>query len=560
MSDTMLILRTLLQDRNERETNPFISINQANATLLNQVDALQQKCEIADRELVALRTQLSTNPSKAGKMAAAAALRNETRLHEKLEKLQEECNATLKIEAQEKALALETAHLLAQQKDLVAAQEIQLQQQQAELEQTQRAVIHLQDQVKEAQRATLLAVKQYDGLKVTIRQLQKENDSLQKENYTLEFRLVDDKRLLGDELNTLTETIESLKREVDMLRSLKAQEEQRSRGSFGGTNPAQAESKTAQDDGRQIGDFGVIVPNEIKLNIFAHAMEGTCLRYDTSGIGLLATSSSDATVKVFDANLGHVLATLRGSPGSSIISCDLSNNLVVGAGSDKTCRVWNLRTQRMIHHLVGHAQKVTCVRLFNGDKSVLTASSDRSLKVWDISLKTYKQTVTLRHSSTSNCVDVASDSMSAVSGHLDGGLRIWNLHSGERTADMPGVHEAAVTSVRFHPLGNGHILTNAADSCLKVVDVRTGMAIQTFRHLGFQTVHNWSSSAFSPDGRYVIAGSNSTGNIYVWDTTDGSLKKTLEGHTVGVCAIDWGRGSQQQVASVDRMGMLILWA
>lgn len=69
---------------------------------------------------------------------------------------------------------------------------------------------------------------------------------------------------------------------------------------------------------------------------------------------------------------------------------------------------------------------------------VISGSADRSLKVWDISRKTYRQSSTLRHSSTSTCVDVASDATNVVSGHMDGGIRFWDLRSGERTADASG--------------------------------------------------------------------------------------------------------------------------
>jgi autophagy-related protein 16 len=102
------------------------------------------------------------------------------------------------------------------------------------------------------------------------------------------------------------------------------------------------------------------------------------------------------------------------------------------------------------------------------------------------------------------------------------------------------------------------------DSCLKIVDIRTCTAIHTLRHPEFQTSQTWSKSVFSPDGRYVAAGSSSNGTIFVWDvsTPTPSLIKKLSGHTAGVCGIDWSRGgsSGQQVASIDRKGSLILWA
>ena len=89
--------------------------------------------------------------------------------------------------------------------------------------------------------------------------------------------------------------------------------------------------------------------------------------------------------------------------------------------------------------MVGHQNKITCVRLFGGDKpNVITGSADRSLKVWDISRTTYRQTTTLRHSSTSTCVAVASDSINVATGHMDGVVRFWDLRSGERRTNSSG--------------------------------------------------------------------------------------------------------------------------
>ena len=75
-----------------------------------------------------------------------------------------------------------------------------------------------------------------------------------------------------------------------------------------------------------------------------------------------------------------------------------------------------MKSKRMIHQLAGHSQKITCVRLFPGEKQIITASADRSMRIWDISRHIYTQTTILRHSSTVNCSDVASETQSIVSG------------------------------------------------------------------------------------------------------------------------------------------------
>lgn len=317
--------------------------------------------------------------------------------------------------------------------------------------------------------------------------------------------------------------------------------------------------------GRKVGPLSVVVPSEPKQTIQGHRQEAACVRYDGAGTDILATGGSvDGTVKIWNTSNGSIIATLKGGSNNSIISCDVTNGLVAGGGSDKTCRVWDIKTQRMVHQLVGHVNRITCVRFLGGERGIVTASTDRQIKVWDISKQTYRQTINIVLNSTANSIDVADDSYTVVSGHTDGGLRFWDVRTGQRSAEIENVHGSAITSVQFHPLDSSKVLTNGMDSRIKIVDIRSCKVIYKFSHKDFQTSYNWSSSVFSPDGAYVASGSSSNGFIFVWNAHNGKLIRTLEGghHDAGVCGIAWGRGgsSGQQVTSVDKSGKLVLWS
>ena len=551
-------------DRNFRETTPFLSVHEANATLLNQIDALQLKCESLERENSNQQQQLDEG-SPGGKGSANAALKNETRLRDKLEKLQEELNDKLKVYSEVNVNALQTTKDLSIMKNLNTAQEATIANLKHEHDRKEKAMEHISLELDEAKKSRRLAEQQYEGLKNTIRTLQEENDVLKKENRQLVDRLVSGKEKTSDEINTLNEMVSHLKNEVDMLRTLKVQEEKRrkwfGRSAIGDeVNILDAKDK---DEGpsRKFGAFGSVVPRLPKYTINAHKGEAMCVRYDGTGADLVATASSDSTVNVWDTN-GVLRATLRATNGHTVTACDISGGLAVGGGSDKMCRVWDLKTERMIHQLMGHANKITCVRFFGGEKGVITGSADRSLKIWDISRKTYRQTTTLRHSATPYCVDVASDAFTAVSGHIDGGLRFWDIRTGDRTAEILGLHEGGVTSVQFHPIIGNQVLTTGKDSSIKVVDIRTCTALQTMRHDDYRNNYSWGACAFSSDGAYAGAVSSTMGDVFVWRTADGALETQLKGHTNGASGFAWGRGgtSGQQVASVDRDGKLILWA
>jgi autophagy-related protein 16 len=554
---TLEEIHNKILERNALETNPFVSVYSSNATLWKQVDALQKKCNSLEHDLVIAKEDESPNK------AAKAALKNEARLRDKVEKLQQELNDKLRAEADESSKALKAAQELAELKEKNAKQQEKITELMKESEKALVAIQHLEEKLDDAKSTAKLAEIQYDGLKATIRSLQEENDELKKENRVLVDRTVNEKEKASDQLNILNEMVDKLKKEVDMLRSLKVQEEKRrswfGKASVNADHEVNKHEKSPQASHQRWGSMGVILPSGPKQIIKAHAAEISGLRYDSTGSDLIATASSDNTVKVFDTSNGICKATLRGGSGHAMTCCDLGGGVVVGGSTDKTCRVWNLRTERMIHQLAGHAHKITCVRLIGGEKAILSGSADRSMKVWDITRSTYRQTTTLRHSSTTYCLDVGNDTFTAVSGHMDGGLRFWDLRTGDRTGDISGLHEHGITSVQFHPTNALQVLTNGKDSSVKVTDVRTCTALQTLRHEAFQTGFQWSTASFSPDGTYAAAGSSISGEIFVWRVLDGKLEKTLKAHSSGVGCLAWGRGAQQ-VASADRSGNLVLWA
>jgi autophagy-related protein 16 len=354
---TMLLenLHQSLLERNIRETLPFLEVHEANATLLNQVDGLQLKCEALERE----NAQLDSSAGGSGNNGDTAALRNETRLRDKLEKLQEELNEKLKAHQKDTAQALQTANALALTKESHAGLEQKIKKLEQEALKKDKNISHLTQQVQDSKSITRLAEQQYMGLKETIRSLQKENDVMKDENGKLIDRLVSGKDKTSDEVNTLNEMVAQLRKEVDMLRTLKLQDDKR-RSWFGGskTNKDEEEAKKSkiivtkgeEATSRKFGTIGSILPSSIAQTIEAHHGDASCVRYDSSGTDLLATCGTDSFVKIWDTNSGMLKATLRGS--SVIAACDIGGGLAVGGGSDKMCRVWNLKTERMVRLLL----------------------------------------------------------------------------------------------------------------------------------------------------------------------------------------------------------------
>lgn len=292
-------LHQLIIQRNHRETVPFVSIHEANATLLNQIDSLQRKCEDLERDLLVQREIADTTGNQDGSSSAdtrvgtvtqSLAFRNETRLLEKVEKLNENLTQKMNQHAEDQAAALAVSKDLAASKDTIKEHETTITSLREEITKKDRALEHLTAEMTDAKSRTKLAEQQYVGLKDTIRVLQEENDQIKKENTELGTRFVSEKEKLSDEMNKLSEMCDRLKKEVDMLRSLKSQEEKRTSTSswFGLSSTSKStplptpivdEEKTAAPNTRKFDpNVPVVIPTAPIQKVTAHTSEATCVR------------------------------------------------------------------------------------------------------------------------------------------------------------------------------------------------------------------------------------------------------------------------------------------
>jgi WD40 repeat protein len=141
-------------------------------------------------------------------------------------------------------------------------------------------------------------------------------------------------------------------------------------------------------------------------------------------------------------------------------------------------------------------------------KQIVSASSDKMLKVWDAA--TGRETRTLKGHTDLVCkVAFSPDGKRVVSGSYDKTLKVWDLATGQATRTLKG-HGGYVT-VAFSPDGK-RIASGSDDTTVKVWDADTGQETLTLKG------HRWgvASLAFSPDGRRIVSGSFDS-TLKVWD-------------------------------------------
>ncbi|MEH2321845.1 nSTAND1 domain-containing NTPase, partial [Nostoc sp.] len=102
---------------------------------------------------------------------------------------------------------------------------------------------------------------------------------------------------------------------------------------------------------------------------------------------------------------------------------------IVSASDDKTVKLWDAATGKEISTLKGHSDAVISVAFSPDGKTIASASRDKTVKLWDAA--TGKEISTLKgHSSWVNSVAFSPDGKTIASASYDNTVKLWDAATG----------------------------------------------------------------------------------------------------------------------------------
>jgi WD40 repeat protein len=249
---------------------------------------------------------------------------------------------------------------------------------------------------------------------------------------------------------------------------------------------------------------------------------------------------------------GSILVRTLTGHTDLVVDCAISGDgkLIVSASLDRTARVWDSTSGELLHTLTGHPDAVLGCAISSDGRLIVTASSDETVKVWDSLTGELMHTLTGHTGGASSCA-ISDDGGLIVSVAGDHTVKVWDTASWTLMHTLIGhthfVRDCAIT-------GDGKLIVSASsDDTVKVWDTASGKLMHTL------TGHTLSvyGCAISDDGRLIVSAAGDH-TIRVWDGASGDLVHTLTGHADSVegCAIT-GDGTLIASASLDHT--LKLW-
>ena len=189
---------------------------------------------------------------------------------------------------------------------------------------------------------------------------------------------------------------------------------------------------------------------------------------------LAATGSWDKTVRLWDMATGAPVAVIEQPSPVNDVAFVRGGEWIAAGGHDGKVSLWSIADGSFQGTLEGHLQGITKMVAAPGGERLLTASIDRTLRLWDIARRDALKV--LYHSDTRAgqvfAAALSPDGARALSAGRDGRLVEWDLASGEIVRTIP-VHDKIVWATRYTPNGQ-FALTASADESTAVWHLETG--------------------------------------------------------------------------------------
>ena len=219
--------------------------------------------------------------------------------------------------------------------------------------------------------------------------------------------------------------------------------------------------------------------------------------------------------------------------------------LIVSASSDRTIKLWDPVTGSLLHTFKGHLDEVTTISFLSNGKLIASASDDETVRIWDLS--TGHLLLTLEEQLEGSHKRAFSEDGNLLATVKHGIIRLWDLAKGTllHTLEDPPNYTSVVA---VSP--DGKLIASISQDAITLWNSATGGFLYTFQE---QLLYGYI--AFSKAGNLLVTAKY--GIIKIRDLATGILLHELKDHSKYTLAVAFSPDGKL-VASLSQ-DMITLW-
>ncbi|RVD80957.1 uncharacterized protein DFL_008840 [Arthrobotrys flagrans] len=271
-----------------------------------------------------------------------------------------------------------------------------------------------------------------------------------------------------------------------------------------------------------------------------------------------------------------------------------SAKYLLSGSRDRSIKIWNIHTRRLVRSLTGHEGSVLCLQFDDSPQEdvIFSGSSDTNVIVWKFSTGERLKTITKAHSES--VLNLRFNKKYVVTCSKDKYVKVWSrneLHYGAPAfdcavrqiqlgnnrliepsqlphyiqlagharpmKDLPPLtllhtlvgHNAAVNAIQ---LNDEEVVSASGDRMIKLWGLKSGNCEKTY------VGHNKGIACIQYDGVKIVSGSSDK-TIRVWDKGSGAEIARLEGHTGLVRTVQAGGPRNARIVSGGYDETIRIW-
>lgn len=239
---------------------------------------------------------------------------------------------------------------------------------------------------------------------------------------------------------------------------------------------------------------------------------------------VLTQNESNRTTSINRSKIQLIIPTGHTDGINSLCFSSDGKNIVSGS-SDKTLKLWDLQTGLVLKTFKGHSGSVYAIAISKDGNFIISASQDQTIKIWDIVSGKEIRTIQTTYAVTALALSPDGKLIASCSS-FGPDISLWDFDSGRLINTCKG-HQNGVTSVVFSE-DNRYLVSASYDKTIKIWDLAGSKEIKTFRGHSDKV----ANAKFSPNGKLILSSSFDE-TIKLWDVEKGSAIKTYKGEAYG---------------------------
>ena len=274
----------------------------------------------------------------------------------------------------------------------------------------------------------------------------------------------------------------------------------------------------------------------------------TAVNYTPSG-ELIVTSSSDTTVRLWQASSGEELRVLQGHTGQvTSVTVDPTGRMILSGAADNTIRLWDIPRADPLLELAAGDLPVQGLAIHTASGTLVSGGDDGLVRIWDLAAA--KEQYQLKgHTAAVVAAAYRADANQLATIDINGLVRLWDPLLRNETHQL-GVQEGEARVLTYHP-NNQQLISAGSDGILRTWNLQVPARQQLPAHAA-----GVSRLKFSTNGQFIITSDGT--QLAIYNTADRQQLRLLEGQQDTVTAI--GRSNNDQlVASGNALGQLRFW-